>query len=442
MFNFISTAFIPHGHCYLWKTELVSLHVISDSLTALAYFCIPIILVYLVQKREDILFDWVVSCFGAFIILCGCSHLAEVWTLWYPNYWLSGWLKACTALISVITAYLLYYLIPKLVAIPSVLKLEALNIALEKEIVERKQIENELNRQTQQLEKTLKELRHTQSFIVQSEKMSSLGQMVAGVAHEINNPVSFIYSNIAPARNYAQDLLRLVELYQQHYPHPASIIEKTIQNIELDFLKQDFIHLIDSMEVGAQRISQIVISLRNFSRFDESELKAVNIHEGIESTFMILKHRLTKSSNYQIEIIKKYSQLPLVKCYTSLLNQVFMNVLANAIDALEEEKSNVQPQPNKFIAISTELINENWVAIKIYDNGVGIPLDIQPKIFDPFYTTKPIGKGTGLGLSISYQIIVDRHQGQLSCKSIPGESSEFIIEIPINQPSKQHFVQK
>ncbi|MGD1911682.1 MAG: sensor histidine kinase [Rivularia sp. (in: cyanobacteria)] len=424
----LSTIFIPHGHCYLWKTGLVSLHLISDSLISVAYFLIPIMLVYIVHIREDVPFDWIFLCFGAFIILCGFTHLAEVWTLWHPNYWVSGWLKASTAAISLSTAILLFWLTPKLIAIPNVPKLEALNLALEKEIIERKEIEAKLNVQTQELEETLLKLQRTQAQMIHNEKMSGLGQMVAGVAHEINNPVSFVYSNLIPAREYAEDFIELLELYQYTYPQPLQEIKDKIEEIELDFIKEDFMKLLDSMEVGTERIYKIVLSLRNFSRLDESEFKKVDIHEGIDSTLMILGNQLKATSEHsEIQVIKEYDNIPDVECYPSQLNQVFMNIIANAIDAFEQSD---QKNENQII-IYTQKSDFNLIKIIIADNACGITSEIHSKIFDPFFTTKKVGKGTGLGLSISYEIVTDKHGGKLSFDSTPKAGTKFVIEIPI-----------
>ncbi|MGB3641175.1 MAG: PAS domain S-box protein [Rivularia sp. (in: cyanobacteria)] len=281
-----------------------------------------------------------------------------------------------------------------------------------------------------ELQNTLHELKTTQAQLIQSEKMSSLGQMVAGVAHEINNPVNFIHGNITPATQYAQDVLGLLELYQQHYPNPPENIQEEIEAIELEFLKEDFIKMLNSMKQGTQRIREIVLSLRNFSRLDEAEFKPVDIHEGIDSTLMILQNRLKAKPNFpEIEIVKKYAPLPPIDCFPSQLLQVLMNILANAIDALESQKSLATPQ----IQIHTKLLQDNRIAIHIIDNGSGIPPEIQSKLFDPFFTTKEVGKGTGNGLSISYQIVVNKHGGNLSLFSTPGEGTEFIIEIPVNQ---------
>jgi signal transduction histidine kinase len=302
--------------------------------------------------------------------------------------------------------------------------------SVEQKVQERTQ---ELNEKNERLENTLRELKLTQAQLIQTEKMSSLGQMVAGVAHEINNPVSFIYGNLNPASEYVRDLLKLIELYQQHYPEPADEILEEIETIELEFLTEDLQKLLDSMKVGAERIRDIVLSLRNFSRLDEAQMKSVDIHEGIDSTVMLLQPRLRKEGGrLGIEVIKKYSKLPLITCYASQLNQVFMNILTNAIDALlvaRDCPENSQKQPT--ITISTEVTDRNSAIIRIADSGPGMSTEVLHKIFDPFFTTKPVGSGTGLGLSISHSIVVSSHGGNLTCVSAPGEGSEFIIEIPI-----------
>ncbi|MBE9093876.1 PAS domain S-box protein [Tychonema sp. LEGE 07203] len=287
-----------------------------------------------------------------------------------------------------------------------------------------------------ELEQTLEQLTSTQSQLIQSEKMSSLGQLVAGVAHEINNPVNFIFGNLSHANEYAQDLLHLIELYQIHYPNPVQEIIEEVEAIELDFLMEDLPKLLSSMKVGADRIQQIVASLRTFSRMDEAEMKAVNIHDGIDSTLMILQHRIKAKHNHpEIEVIKEYGNLPLVECYAGQLNQVFMNVLSNALDALEERdmrrSADEMRQNPSMISIKTEMSKPDRVLIRIADNGLGIPETVGTRLFNPFFTTKPVGKGTGMGLSISYQIVTDRHNGSLKCTSTPGQGAEFAIEIPL-----------
>ncbi|MEO1376354.1 MAG: PAS domain S-box protein [Cyanobacteria bacterium J06635_10] len=317
-------------------------------------------------------------------------------------------------------------------------------LAATRDITKQKQAEEKLRKQAYTLQEALHTLKNTQAKLVQSEKMSSLGQMVAGVAHEINNPINFIYGNLQPTSEYIEDLLGLIALYQQYYPQPHAEIEAEIEAIELDYLQEDLTKILKSMQEGTNRIREIVLSLRNFSRLDEADFKKANIHEGIDSTLMILNNRLkAKPGSSEITINKEYDTLlPCVECYPGQLNQVLMNILVNAIDALEDRikngrcKTNDENDRNSFnpqITINTKLIQANFVRISIADNGCGIPTHIQPKLFDPFFTTKEVGKGTGLGLSISYQIVVEKHRGKLYCYSKRGKGTEFIIEIPVLQ---------
>jgi signal transduction histidine kinase len=296
------------------------------------------------------------------------------------------------------------------------------------------ELEDRVEERTVELKNTLMKLQHTQIQMIQSEKMSSLGQLVAGIAHEINNPVNFIHGNLDPVQEYTEDLLRIVQLYQRHYPNAAAEIETAAEEIDLEFLQEDLPKILNSMKLGTGRIRQIVLSLRNFSRMDESEFKAVDIHEGIDSTLLILQHRFKAKSEQRIKLTKDYGSLPLVECYAGQLNQVFMNVLVNALDALEEnvKRTDEKIQPSQ-ITIRTSVVKEEWVEVAIADNGSGMPEAVRQRIFDPFFTTKPFGKGTGMGMSISYQIITEKHGGKLECYSTPGQGTEFVIQIPLQQ---------
>ncbi|MGB5960078.1 MAG: CBS domain-containing protein [Coleofasciculaceae cyanobacterium] len=339
------------------------------------------------------------------------------------------------------------------------------NEQLRRDIVERERIEAALRQseaqfrqQATRLQQTLQELHSYQTQLIQTEKMSSLGQLVAGIAHEINNPINFVYGNIAYASQYIQDIMSLLELYKQYYPHPASAISQETERIDLEFVKTDLPKLLNSMKVGADRIRDLVLSLRNFSRLDEASKKSVNIHDGIDSTLLILQNQLRASiGRAEITVIKEYGDLPLLECYAGQLNQVFMNLLSNAIDALEANRigkedvskgnsSKLLPAP--WIKIHTEIKDtkqENLTSsfqgetlphlpsavIRIADNGSGMTEVVRRRLFDPFFTTKSVGKGTGLGLSISYQIVVQKHGGTIRCLSTPGQGTEFIIEIPL-----------
>ncbi len=317
-------------------------------------------------------------------------------------------------------------------------KLEQINDELEQRVEER----------TTTLQATVQELHRTQTQMIQSEKMSALGHLVAGVAHEINNPVNFIHGNLTHVSAYAEDLMSLIQAYQGYIPHPPQSIQTKIEEIDLDFLMQDTVKLLQSMKVGTNRIREIVLSLRNFSRLDEAGFKPVDVHEGINSTLLILQNRLkVQPQRPAIQVIKDYGQLPIVNCYPGRLNQVFMNIFVNAIDALDEEwdierdrssshtilSETMEAKKTPIITVRTAMVANHWVEIAIADNGGGIPESIQKQIFDPFFTTKSVGKGTGMGMSISYQIIVEHHHGEFSCTSVPGEGAEFTIRIPIKQ---------
>lgn len=322
------------------------------------------------------------------------------------------------------------------------------NILLKREIEERltaeialqkltKELENRVEERTAELQKTLDELQKAQVNLVQKEKMSILGQLVASVAHEINNPVSFISGNLSHANEYLEKLIEHLKLYQQKFPNPGTEIEEHGEKIELEYLLEDLPKLISSLELGTDRIRQISVSLRNFSRNDNTTKMRANIHEGIDSTLLILKHRLKpKDKLPPIQIIKEYGELPLVECYPGQLNQVFMNIIANAIDALEECDRVLLSEETKArgntITIRTEISEKKDRAIvRIGDNGIGMSAEVKERIFEPLFTTKAVGKGTGLGLSIGHQIVVEKHGGELTCISAPEKGTEFIISLPI-----------
>lgn len=305
------------------------------------------------------------------------------------------------------------------------LALRNTQLKLQNEVIQRSQAQAKL-------QQTLNELQQAQTQLVQCEKMSSLGQLVAGIAHEINNPVNFIYGNLTHADEYIQDLLKLIQTYQQYYPNPVSQVKIKVEEIDLNFLIDDLPKVLNSMANGAKRIQEIVLSLRMFSRLDEAEMKEIDLHQNIDSTLMILGHRFkSKPDGSNIQIVKRYGILPLIECYAGQLNQVFMNILTNAIDAVEEAIKH-QKIFSPCITIDTQVI-DNKLAICIADNGLGISESVKQRIFDPFFTTKPIGVGTGMGLAISYQIVKDRHHGELSCVSQPGQGTEFLIKIPLKQ---------
>jgi signal transduction histidine kinase len=294
-------------------------------------------------------------------------------------------------------------------------------------------LQTQLHAKNDQLQDAFDHLKQMQAQLVRKEKMLGLGQLVAGVCHELNNPMSFIVGNLNPANAYVEMLLKVVSSYQHAYPEPTPAIAAMLQDADLDFVAADLKSIMQSMRVGGDRIGTIISALRNFSRLGEAELKAIDIHEGLESTVLLLGHRLVNKPDLPaIAVMRDYAQLPLVTCYVGELNQVFLNLLNNAIDALEvqaAQPSTLNSSPT--LLLSTELTDEQTITIRVKDNGIGIPETIGMRLFEPFFTTKPVGQGMGLGLAVSYQIIVERHNGHLSYRSTPDQGTEFIIQIPI-----------
>ncbi|MCT7961668.1 response regulator [Laspinema sp. D1] len=281
------------------------------------------------------------------------------------------------------------------------------------------------------LSKTLNDLQRAQSQLIQSEKMSSIGQLVAGVAHEINNPVTFIYSNLSHLQEYTQDLIDLVQLYQQEVNHPSEGIQTKLDSIDLNFMLQDLPKVIGSMQHGSDRIRKIVLSLQEFTHFERSGLQCIQINEALENTLLILGHRLqSNATHHQIQVIKNYGKLPAIESYAAQINQAFLQILNNAIDAIETSRLYSASNPG-CLTIQTEILSENRVLIRIADNGPGIPESVKSQIFDPFFSTKPVGSGTGLGLLMVYQIVVQQHQGTIECISNLEKGTEFKIELPI-----------
>ncbi|MBF1999801.1 MAG: hybrid sensor histidine kinase/response regulator [Synechococcales cyanobacterium M58_A2018_015] len=308
----------------------------------------------------------------------------------------------------------------------------------QQEVLARVQVHLQLRHLTESLEQQVRErtaaLQQAQVQLVQQEKLSTLGELIAGIAHEINNPINFIASNIAPLQESIASLIELVQLYQQEYPQPSPRLAQAIEELDLEFVLADITKILNSITLGTERIKNLTVSLRTFSRSDQSTQMLADVHQGLESTLLILQHRLKgKGERPAINVIKHYGNLPEIYCYPGQLNQVFMNILANAIDALEESMVQHHNAVDPQIQITTAL-EADWVVIRIADNGIGIPETVQPRLFEPLFTTKPIGKGTGLGLSIAWQIVVEKHQGQLEVTSQPDEGAEFIVKLPLAPP--------
>ncbi len=447
-----STSYMPHGNCYLWQTPLVQLHVVSDALIAIAYFSIPIMLVYFAYQRRSHLPFSLFLMFGAFITLCGVGHLLEIWTLWHPAYWLTGVEAAMTALVSCYTAVALYTLLPQFLALKTPDELEAVNQQLREEAIHRQVIADELitlnqnleelvAARTQELEQRNEALKQAQAQLVQSEKMAALGQMVGGIAHEVNNPLSFIHGNLTHTEGYADDLFTAIARYEAEYPTPAASLADDLEALDLPYIREDFPKVIGSMRSGADRIKQVMTALRSFSRLDESGAKQADIHEGLNSSIEILMNRIAAMPR-TIAIEKSYdAQVTPFQCFPGPLNQVFFNVLSNGLDAIEQRLATGETF-TPLLRIETRLKTvdsaskpgtqeASLVQIQILDNGKAIAPSEQEHVFDPFFTTKDVGQGTGLGLSQAYQTVVTQHGGQLRFEERQPDLKALIIELPI-----------
>lgn len=401
---------------------------IANLIIASCYYIIgSLIAIGLWQNRQQEL-DWLVVFVVGIFISCALGHTAHgigMLGLWDTIKW-----QTCFDLLTIIPAigFLSFHksyaiLVRFSQIVKSEAALEQRNIKLEQLVEQRTQ---ELREQNQYLNKTLNELQQMQGHLIQMEKMSLLGQMVSGISHEINNPVNFIYGNLPYVEEYIKEIVKVLNLYQLNCD--SEEIKALKEEIEIDFIIDDLQNIVESMKIGATRIREIVLNLRSFYRLDEAKMKYADLHAGIESTLVLLSNRYKK----KIEIVRNYGNIPKVECYINQINQVFMNLISNAIDALLAEDFSRKKEPRR-IAITTQLINPNWVAIKISDNGIGIPLEIQNRIFEPLFTTKPRDAGTGLGLSISQQIVTENHRGRIYFSSTPGEGTTFTVELPVNQ---------
>jgi len=482
-----SAPFIPHGHCYLWKPGLVGLHIASDAIVAISYYSIPATLVYFVQKRKDLPFNWIFLLFGAFIILCGSTHLMEIWTLWHPNYWASGLLKAVTALVSVITALMLIPLVPKALALPSPAELEAANVALAAEVIERQKAEadirtlnaeleervkvrtqelsttnlelkaevaqrqqaetelqqakddleirveertKELKETVQQLQNEIwerqqaeKNLRAMQTQIIAQEKLASLGSLTAGIAHEIRNPLNFVNNFAELSTELTEELLTEFETQQERLDPETSDYIAELLN--------DLNKNVTKINEHGQRAARIVSNMLSHARGGIGEWSKVNINTLLAEAVNLAYHGMRgNNSLFNVAIESQYDdsigQIDLVQ---QDINRALLNILTNACYATYEKQQDKGDEFSPAIYIETKNL-EDSIKICIQDNGKGMEKEVVEKIFHPFFTTKPTGEGTGLGLSMTHDIIVQQHQGDIKVETAPGSYAKFIITLP------------
>ncbi|WP_044241027.1 ATP-binding protein [Flexithrix dorotheae] len=415
--------FMPHGHCYYWKPEILWLHVISDGLIFLAYFTLPIALGFFISKRKDLAqFKSIFILFSTFILLCGFTHIIEIYVVWNPMYRFSGIIKAITALVSVVTAVVAWPMIPLALALPSPSMLQKTNKELQKEIAKRKKIAIQLEEYQHELEATIEELKNTQAKLVQSEKMMSLSILTAGIAHEINNPVNFINAGVQGLKKQLKKIFMLIEEYKkinsENIQRKLQEIDQYEKQIQFEDTYQLLSKVLNNIEIGIKRTSNIVKGLNAFAQQDMKTIQNYKIQDGIDNTLGLLSHLIKN----RIHIVKEYHTVSDFRVSPGLINQVWMNILLNAIQAIDQDKEGI-------ITIKI-LQKDDQVHVSIKDDGPGIPKEVKDQIFVPFFTTKEVGKGTGLGLYIS-QNIIEEIGGTIQVNSILGEGSEFRITIPV-----------
>jgi signal transduction histidine kinase len=431
--NFLTSGpFIPHGHCYLWNPHLVWLHAVSDALIALSYYSIPITLVYFVQKRKDLPFNWIFLLFGAFIILCGSTHIMEIWTLWLPFYWQAGFVKAITALASVFTAVMLIPLVPQVLALPSPAQLEAANLALSAEITERKRAEAALRETVEQLQSEIaerqrveKNLRAAQNQIIVQEKLASLGSLTAGIAHEIRNPLNFVNNFAQLSADLAQELSSEIDSQKSRLePSAIEYITDILNDIERN---------VNKINEHGGRAARIVSNMLLHARGEKGEWSATDINTLVEEAIKLAYHGMRGNEPmFNVSLKTAYdNSIEQIKIVPPDINRALINILSNACYAVNEKKKQMGDIFIPELCVQTKNLGER-VEIEIQDNGFGIPQSALDKIFHPFFTTKPPGEGTGLGLSITHDIIVQQHRGELKVETAAGKSTTFIIILPKN----------
>ena len=423
--NILNGNFMPHGHCLLWRWDLLLMHVGSDVIIVLSYYAIPFALIYLVKKRKDLAFNWIFVMFGLFIFFCGTTHLVGIINVWHGYYFAEGLVKVATAAVSIATAVLMVPLIPKIMAIPS-------NAQLAEKNEELHQAKQALEFSNQQLAHEKALLERTEMELRLAQKLEAVGQLAAGVAHEINTPMQFIGDHIDFLKTAHHDLQTLLLKYKELHTvlnqssMPESIL-KDIENLEvqidLPFLQQKCPQAFEKTQAGVERVSRIVQAMKEFAYPSQTKKAAADINQAIENTLIVAKNEY----KYIAEVETELSSLPPVYCHIGDLNQVFLNLIVNAAHAIDAKGDTAKG----LIRIETRQDGGD-VEIRIADSGTGIPQNIQSRIFDPFFTTKAIGKGSGQGLAIARSIVVDKHNGAITFATGENQGTTFIIRLPVN----------